>query len=170
MNVEAPVRARKRWPVCVLHKQPHVHLHARTPRLRLSRVRGGTIDYQDVAAERSPQPRFDPLRAAEPQAVRRARLKWRRRYEALGRVFRRPRNVRSRLAARGHELRALRRRARPPSPVAVLADVSGRFQAYLRLLTDTKTPTRFTRDGVHSVGAAYLCEKSTACSRGAADD
>jgi hypothetical protein len=47
----------------------------------------------------------------------------------------------------------------------LLAGVSIDFGTALRLPPDTRTPPRFTRDGVHSVGATYLCEKSTACER-----
>jgi hypothetical protein len=65
-----------------------------------------------------------------------------------------------------HQLREhLRRRARPPRPVAVVAGVSIDVGAGLRLPADTKTPPRFTRDGVHSVGAAYLCEGHGLCER-----
>ena len=46
------------------------------------------------------------------------------------------------------------RRGRSP----VLAGVSIDVGAGIRLPADTKTPPRFTQDGVHSVGAAYLCK------------
>jgi hypothetical protein len=65
-----------------------------------------------------------------------------------------------------HQLRAhVRRTARPPRPVVVLAGVSIDVGAGLGLPAGTKTPPRFTRDGVHSVGAAYLCEGHGLCER-----
>jgi hypothetical protein len=42
-------------------------------------------------------------------------------------------------------------------------DRRGRSQCYLP--ANTKTPPRFTQDGVHSVGAAYLCEEHGLCER-----
>jgi hypothetical protein len=81
------------------------------------------------------------------------------------------RSLRRRLSGRALGFRQrlrvsrLRGRARPPRPGAMLADVPIDSGAALRLPANRRTPPRFTRDGVHSVGAAYLCEKSTACER-----